>query len=273
MSRSALGGRMTCESCTSIDVRQWHHQGRLHPGQQFSWSWTRGGEQAESMTVHVESAAVLLSYHSCSLGSSEWKSIQQRLPIRLTACHLGGQRPCVVVRSIAMATTAGARPPSFTARANYFACRRCHGLSYASQQQSALHRGLEQARKIRIRLGGALTCLSRYRQSPREYTVARFSGCERAPKPHCSVGKIWAASSCWHYFLVAMPQEFFPHVCPGTTLALLQRCLSREEGGLFNGRTNPRPKSPLRRQCRSWEGLLLVRLRSQRAPTLLRRLT
>ena len=35
-----------------------------------------------------------------------------------------------------------------------FACRRCYGLSYASQQQTALHRGLEQARKIRMRLGG-----------------------------------------------------------------------------------------------------------------------
>jgi hypothetical protein len=35
-----------------------------------------------------------------------------------------------------------------------FACRQCYGLSYASQQQSALHRGSKQARKIRMRLGG-----------------------------------------------------------------------------------------------------------------------
>jgi hypothetical protein len=26
---SINGGRATCESCTSIDVRQWHRQGRL----------------------------------------------------------------------------------------------------------------------------------------------------------------------------------------------------------------------------------------------------
>jgi hypothetical protein len=26
-------------------------------------------------------------------GSNEWKSIQQRVPIKLTACHLGGVRP------------------------------------------------------------------------------------------------------------------------------------------------------------------------------------
>jgi hypothetical protein len=40
-----------------------------------------------------------------------------------------------------------------------FACRRCYGLSYASQQQTALHRGLEQARKIRMRLGGSADLL------------------------------------------------------------------------------------------------------------------
>ena len=42
-----------------------------------------------------------------------------------------------------------------------FACQRCYGLSYASQQQTALHRGLGQARKIRMRLGGGVDLLRR----------------------------------------------------------------------------------------------------------------
>jgi hypothetical protein len=96
MARPALGARTTCESCTSIDVRQWHREGRLHPGQQFSWSWTRGGEPAGSIAVRVESDAVVLNYRAESSGSGEWKSVQQRVPIRLTACHLGGQRPWFV---------------------------------------------------------------------------------------------------------------------------------------------------------------------------------
>jgi hypothetical protein len=95
MARRALSGRATCESCPSIDVREWHRQGRLRSGQQFSWSWTRGGEPAGSITVRVECAAVVLAYRSCSLGSRDWKSVEQRVPIRLTACHLGGQRPLV----------------------------------------------------------------------------------------------------------------------------------------------------------------------------------
>ena len=96
MARPAYGGRTTCESCPSIDVRQWHREGRLYPGQHFSCSWARGGEPAGSITVQVECAAVLLSYRSCYSGSDDWKSIQQRVPIRLTACHLGGVRPWFV---------------------------------------------------------------------------------------------------------------------------------------------------------------------------------
>jgi hypothetical protein len=87
---------MICESCPSIDVREWQRKGRLQPGQQFSWSWTRGGEPVGSITVQVEGAAVVLSYRSCRSGSSEWKSIQQRVPIKLTACHFGGVRPWFV---------------------------------------------------------------------------------------------------------------------------------------------------------------------------------
>jgi hypothetical protein len=44
----------------------------------------------------VESDAVVLNYRADSSASGEWKSVQQRVPMRLTACHLGGQRPWFV---------------------------------------------------------------------------------------------------------------------------------------------------------------------------------
>jgi hypothetical protein len=46
MARPAYGGRTTCESCTSIDVRRWHREGRLQAGQYFSQSWSLGAELA-----------------------------------------------------------------------------------------------------------------------------------------------------------------------------------------------------------------------------------
>jgi coproporphyrinogen III oxidase len=49
---------MICESCPSIDVREWQRKDLLRAGQEFSWSWRRGGESAETITVRVECAAV-----------------------------------------------------------------------------------------------------------------------------------------------------------------------------------------------------------------------
>src|SRR5215467_12864980 len=148
MARPAYGGRTTCESCPSIDVRQWHREGWLYPGQQFPWSWTGGGKPAGSITVQVECAAVLLSYRSCYSGSDDWKSIQQRVPIRLTACHLGGVRPWFVCPVYRNGRYCGRRAAILYCAGELFACRRCYGLAYESQQQTALHRRLGQARNI-----------------------------------------------------------------------------------------------------------------------------
>jgi hypothetical protein len=155
------------ESCTSIDVRQWHREGFLYPGQQFSWSWTRGGEPAGSIAVRVESDAVVLNYRADISGSCEWKSVQQRVPIRLTACHLGGQRPWFVCSVYCNGRYCGRRAAILYGAGELFACRRCYGLSYASQQQTVLHRGLEQARKIRMRLGGSADLLEPFPAKPK----------------------------------------------------------------------------------------------------------
>ena len=63
----ADGGRLTCEGCKSIDVRCWHREGRLRPGQHFSWSWTCDGEPSGN-NVHTETDTVVLMYRSRNWG-------------------------------------------------------------------------------------------------------------------------------------------------------------------------------------------------------------
>ena len=46
MHRWPFGGRITCESCMSIDVRLWYRQGRLRAGQNFSWLWMQTASRA-----------------------------------------------------------------------------------------------------------------------------------------------------------------------------------------------------------------------------------
>jgi hypothetical protein len=47
-----------------------------------------------------------------------------------------------------------------------FACRRCYGLVYASQHEALRHRGLGQAQKIRMRLGGSANMLDAFPDKP-----------------------------------------------------------------------------------------------------------
>src|SRR5499433_2051421 len=126
-----------------------------------------GREPAGSITVRVESDAVVLSYRASSCGSNNWKSIQQRVPIRLTACHLGGVRPWFVCPVYCDGRHCGRRAAILYCAGELFACRRCYGLAYQSQQQTALHRRLGQARKIRMRLGGGGDLLEPYPARPK----------------------------------------------------------------------------------------------------------
>src|SRR4029079_13887357 len=92
MSRWRLG-RATCESCKSIDVRHWHPSGRLFAGQTFPWAWACAGEPSGSIQVRTRSGEMVLNYGVRPLFATEWKPLEQRVPITWTDCHFGGRRP------------------------------------------------------------------------------------------------------------------------------------------------------------------------------------
>jgi hypothetical protein len=167
MARPAYGGRTTCESCNSIDARRWHREGRLRPGQYFSCSWTCGGEPSGNINVRTEANAVVLMYRSRSCGDAEWKSVEQRVPIAWTACHLGGRRAWFVCSVYSSGQYCGRRVAVLYGAGELFACRRCYALVYESQNESLHHRGLWKAQKIRMRLGGSPSMLEGFPDKPK----------------------------------------------------------------------------------------------------------
>src|SRR5436190_19632075 len=166
MARPYGTGRATCESCISIDVRRWHREGRLHAGQYFSCSWTRGGEPSGNISVRTEAEAVILIYRSRSSGDTEWKSVQQRVPVTWSACHHGGRRPWFVCSVYSRGRYCGRRVAMLYGAGELFACRRCYGLAYASQHEALHHRGLGKVQKIRMRLGGSRSMLESFPAKP-----------------------------------------------------------------------------------------------------------
>ena len=168
MGRPYGSGRVTCESCISIDVRRWHREGRLHAGQHFSWSWTCGGKPSGSIKVRTETDAVILMYRARSRGDAEWKSVEQHVSITWTACHLGGSRPWFRCIAYANGRYCGRRVAQlYLGEGLFFACRRCYGLTYASQLESSRYRGVLRAQRIRMSLGGSPNLFDAFPSRPK----------------------------------------------------------------------------------------------------------
>jgi hypothetical protein len=167
MARPAYGGRTICEDCRSIDVRRWQREGRLRAGQIFSSSWQCNGEPVGSISVRTEADAAVLMFRAKNRQDSDWKSVEQRVEIAWTECHLGGRRPWFVCPVYTGGRYCGRRVALLYAAAELFACRSCYGLAYASQQEALGYRGLGKARKIRMRLGGGANVLEAFPDKPK----------------------------------------------------------------------------------------------------------
>jgi hypothetical protein len=180
MARPAYGGRTTCESCKSIDVRRWHREGLLRAGQSFSCSWTRAGAPSGSIGVQPQADGVVLAFRHQSRGDTEWQPVEQRVAITWTACHLGGRRPWFSCPAYTAGRCCGRRVALLYLDGTFFACRRCYGLAYASQQESSCWRGLGKAEKIRMQLGGSPNPLEAFPARPKGMHSKTYDRLRRA---------------------------------------------------------------------------------------------
>jgi hypothetical protein len=82
-------------------------------------------------------------------------------------CHLGGRRPWFRCAVYSGGQYCGRRAALLYGAGELFACRRCYGLAYASQQEALHHRGLGKARKIRMQLGGSANMFEDFPDKPK----------------------------------------------------------------------------------------------------------
>jgi hypothetical protein len=159
-------GRPVCETSLYIDVRRWRREGRLREGESFEYSWICDGKPCSSIRAQTEEESVVLMFRSLREDGG-WRSIQQRVPITWTACHLGGRRPWFVCDLQTNGQQCGRRVAVIYSVGGLFACRACHGLPYVSQREPLRHRGLAKARKIRARLGGSANMFNPFPDRPK----------------------------------------------------------------------------------------------------------
>ena len=156
----------TTEGCMSIDVRSWHREGRLRPGQCFAHSLTWMWEPTEEIGVLTKADAVVLMFRARSWGGECGPTIKQRIPIVWTPCTLGGRRPWFRCEVCTNRGCCGRRVAVLFSAGELFACRHCHQLAYASQNETPFLRSIRRARKFRMRLGAGFSFAEPFPEKP-----------------------------------------------------------------------------------------------------------
>jgi hypothetical protein len=92
---------------------------------------------------------------------------KQRVTITWTACHFGGRRPWFICAARVNGRNCGRRVAVLYFAGDSFACRKCCGLAYESQQGGLLFRNFRKSQRIRLRLGGTPDPFAPFPKKPR----------------------------------------------------------------------------------------------------------
>jgi hypothetical protein len=168
--------RPICEAQYSIDIRKLNREGGLRPGRCFGYTWTRLGEPFGEVRMTVQSDILFLLAKLPNDKVSEPKSVAQGVRVAWSPCRWGGQRPWF----LCPVTSCRRRCAKIYLAEDFFACRRCLGLAYASQQEPVRQRGLMKAQNIRMRLGGSPSMIEKFPDRPKGMHEKTFQGLRAA---------------------------------------------------------------------------------------------
>lgn len=142
-------GKRTTDGMLRLDIGQLQRAGRLWAGDTFSWKWTWGLVEPSSSTIsiHVETDRVVLSYQNQSGLDEKWHPMEYPVYLDWTTPHYGGRRPWF----LCPASGCGQRVAVLYG-GRFFACRQCQGLVYKSQREPAARGAYRRIDALRARL-------------------------------------------------------------------------------------------------------------------------
>lgn len=145
-SHTRWGTRDTVDDMKALRISRLSRDGWLHSGLTCKYSWTVGGHPRGDIRVTAEADHVVLNYRTREQGG-DWQDASYPVQIDRTPCHLGGTRPWF----LCPARGCGRRA-AILYGGKVFACRRCHGLAYPSENEGPRDRATRRADNLRDRL-------------------------------------------------------------------------------------------------------------------------
>jgi hypothetical protein len=171
----------------ATDIRAWQRDGLLGAGTVFDCRWSQDGSSIGQMRVRVGPQNATVRYNYCRVDGSV---LYCNYTIRLswTPCHFGGNRPWF------LCPVCGHRAALLYGADEFFKCRRCHKLAYASQRMRADDRALQRAQAIRVKLGGSPSIVEPFPSKPKWMRWKTYRGieCEARSAESRSLRKISA---------------------------------------------------------------------------------
>ncbi len=129
--------KMTVDESLSLDILLLGQEGHLVPGHSGRVQWTLGENVFASVSLACKGDRLVLSYRISNDGQIE--HVLTELPLQTTSPGFGGIRywfKCPLDTSQRKLSKLYLPP-----RAKVFGCRECHGLTYASCQNSPWYQG------------------------------------------------------------------------------------------------------------------------------------
>lgn len=159
----------TVEASKSIDVNEFTDS--LTPGMRGSYSWSRGDEEAGNITWattrHADHGLALRLKFTVTDGrTGEERDYDYPVPIELTGCNFGGERPWFRCPGIVDGEECNRRvgklycPPG----RDLFLCRHCYDLGYTSSRTSG-----DDMKQAELRFRKAHAKINGERKHPGQY--------------------------------------------------------------------------------------------------------
>ena len=154
----------------------------LQPCRSSSIQWSSCGRPAGSIGIVAGLPAVDLIYRHRAWGD-QWQDTREIVPYTETRTAFGGRRRWFECPGCGRACRVLFGGP--------FRCRRCHGLHYSSQYQSAGSRTIGRLQALRMRLGGSADLLELFPPRPKHMqsrTYARLRALDLELLRRCTLG-------------------------------------------------------------------------------------
>ena len=142
--QSSYCGKEETSDAMPLDIRKIARKGLLMEGRSFIWQWLVNDQPVAGINIKVDfQICVVLSWRMKSSG----EVVEQRVQTQTTPCHLGGHRHWFTC------PRCNKRVAVLYAPGQFFACRQCGGLGYATQKEGVGERASTRADKLRRYLG------------------------------------------------------------------------------------------------------------------------